>query len=157
MVQTASISRLGGPIEALLVGPLVASMVEDLDQWRTEDCNRQGHEEPESPSHLMAGIRLTLNVGYAARVHASQPAETLERTQQAMLEELRSLRDCFAPEEEIRATASRLRSRQRELKPLVEEHDIIAIEAGRLFDELSDRYLALVYPVRGQTSQLRPT
>jgi hypothetical protein len=80
----------------------------------------------------------------------------LERTQQAMLEELRALRDCFATEEEIRATASRLRSRQRELKPLVEEHDIIATEAGRLFDELSASYLALVYPVRGQTSQLRP-
>ncbi len=134
-------------------------MVDDLDRWRTEDWTRQDREETESPSHLMAGIRLTLNLAHAARTQASNPAQTVERTQQSLLEELRALRETFAPEEEIRAAMSRLRSRQGELKPLVwavAEHDTIAIDAGRLFDELSMRYRALVFPTRG-ISQLRPS
>ncbi|MFA7341390.1 MAG: hypothetical protein WC028_31700 [Candidatus Obscuribacterales bacterium] len=135
-------------INALLVGPLVASVVDDLEAWREEDWKRIDRAEPESASELMRGIQLAINVGHAASVIASEATGELDIVHSQMLQELRNLRDCFAPGEEIRASAVRLRFQQKALVPLIEEHNAIALDAGQLFDELSARYNALLFPVR---------
>ena len=139
-------------ITALLVGPLVASVVDDLEAWREEDWKRIDRAEAESASELMRGIQLAINVGHAATVIASAAQSELDIVHSQMLQELRNLRDCFAPGEEIRASAVRLRFQQKALVPLVEEHNAIALDAGQLFDELSARYNALLFPVRHGTA-----
>ena len=135
-------------IHALLVGPLVASVVDDLEAWREEDWKRIDRAEAESASELMRGIQLAINVGHVASVIASEAAAELDIVHCQMLQELRNLRDCFAPGEEIRASAVRLRFQQKALVPLIEEHNSIALDAGQLFDELSVRYNSLLFPVR---------
>lgn len=139
-------------ITALLVGPLVASVVDDLEAWREEDWKRIDRAEPESASELMRGIQLAINVGHAASVIASAAQSELDIVHSQMLQELRNLRDCFAPGEEIRASAVRLRFQQKALVPLMEEHNAIALDAGQLFDELSARYNSLLFPVRHEFS-----
>jgi hypothetical protein len=139
-------------INALLVGPLVASVVDDLEAWREEDWKRIDRAEPESATELMRGIQLAINVGYAASAIASTAKEELDIVHCQMLQELRNLRDCFAPGEEIRASATRLRFQQKALVPLAEEHSAIALDAGQLFDELSARYNSLLFPVRHHVS-----
>jgi hypothetical protein len=146
-------SRLDNDITALLVGPLVASVVDDLEAWREEDWQRIDRDEPESASELMRGIQLAINVGHAASVIASAAQSELDIVHNQMLQELRNLRDCFAPGEEIRASAVRLRFQQKALVPLMEEHNGIALDAGQLFDELSARYNALLFPVRHEFSR----
>lgn len=141
-------SRSDSDITALLVGPLVASVVNDLEAWREEDWKRIDRAEPESASELMRGIQLAINVGHAASVIASAAQSELDIVHSQMLQELRNLRDCFAPGEEIRASAVRLRFQQKALVPLMEEHNAIALDAGQLFDELSARYNSLLFPVR---------
>ena len=143
-------------IHALLVGPLVASVVDDLEAWREEDWKRIDRAEAESASELMRGIQLAINVGHAASLIASAAAAELVIVHCQMLQELRNLRDCFAPGEEIRASATRLRFQQKALVPLIEEHNSIALDAGQLFDELSTRYNSLLFPVRhGLSSSTR--
>ncbi len=146
-------SRPDSDITALLVGPLVASVVDDLEAWREEDWKRIDRDEPESASELMRGIQLAINVGHAASVIASAAQSELDIVHSQMLQELRNLRDCFAPGEEIRASAVRLRFQQKALVPLMEEHNAIARDAGQLFDELSARYNSLLFPVRQEFSR----
>ena len=146
-------SRLDSDITALLVGPLVASVVDDLEAWREEDWKRIDRAEPESASELMRGIQLAINVGHAASVIASAAKGELDIVHSQMLQELRNLRDCFGPGEEIRASAVRLRFQQKALVPLMEEHNAIAIDAGELFDQLSARYNSLLFPVRHEFSR----
>jgi len=146
-------SRPDSDITALLVGPLVASVVDDLEAWREEDWKRIDRDEPESASELMRGIQLAINVGHAASVIASAAQSELDIVHGQMLQELRNLRDCFAPGEEIRASAVRLRFQQKALVPLMEEHNAIALDAGQLFDELSARYNSLLFPLRHEFSR----
>ena len=71
-------SRPDSDITALLVGPLVASVVDDLEAWREEDWKRIDRDEPESASELMRGIQLAINVGHAATVIASAAQSELD-------------------------------------------------------------------------------
>jgi len=123
--------------------------MESLETWLDEDRKRIYREEAESATALMKGIQIAINVGYAATIAASDTEEQLGLAHRQMMEELRNLRDCFAPGEEIRASAARLRHQQKVLIPVMDEHRFIAIEAGKLFDALSIRYSRLVFPVRG--------
>jgi hypothetical protein len=137
----------------LFVGPLLVSLIEELETWREDDCKRQDNDAPESAAHMMRGMQLTMNVGYAATTTSVEFSEQLNLVHQQMLCELRNLRETFAPGEEIRASAARLRGQQRYLTPRVAEHEMIASEAGLLYEELATRYRAAVFPVRGKTVQ----
>ena len=145
--QKQSHALSGSDIHALLVGPLLASVVDDLEAWREEDWKRIDRAEPESASELMRGIQLAINVGHAATQIAAEAKSELDIVHGQMLQELRNLRECFAPGEEIRASAMRLRFQQKALVPLMEVHNAIASDAAQLFDELSTHYNALLFPV----------
>lgn len=137
-------------INALLVGPLVASVVDDLEAWREEDWKRTDKEEATSATELMRGIQLAINVAHAAMAVPKEAPDQLLVVHDQLLQELRNLRDAFAPDEEICASAARLRFHKNMVMPVTAEHHAIAVDAGLLFDELTERYNALVFPSRCQ-------
>ena len=83
------------------------------------------------------------------------PAGAVLAVHDRLLQELRNLRDAFAPDEEIRASAARLRLHKNMVMPVTAEHHAIAVDAGLLFDELTERYNALVFPSRGFQSAVK--
>jgi hypothetical protein len=157
MQHHVSIAQLSSSsvINELLVGPLVASVVDDLEAWRIEDWKRTDKEEATSATELMRGIQLALNVGHAAMTVPQEAPDQLLAVHDRLLQELRNLRDAFAPDEEIRASAARLRLHKNMVMPVTAEHHAIAVDAGLLFDELTERYNALVFPSRGFQSAFK--
>jgi hypothetical protein len=154
MQHHVSIAQLhsSSVINELLVGPLVASIVDDLEAWREEDWKRTDKEEATSAAELMRGIQLAINVAHAAMAVPQEAPDQLLVVHDQLLQELRNLRDAFAPDAEIRASASRLRLHKNMVMPVTAEHHAIAVDAGLLFDELTERYNSMVFPSRCQYS-----
>lgn len=135
------------PMSALVTDSLLPRLDESLDElgaWRARDLRRD-EDRPDSPSHLLAGIKLVFKTAQTARL-VSFSSESLELRR--LTDELTALMACFAPREEIQATLrklSRLRNFDQEMGAAFDPDEVL-LELGVLFDELAVRYNAALYP-----------